>query len=366
MAMSYLTDHPATDENFLTHVEDILASYLAERGAQVSELDPMLTPVVQALKDFVQGGGKRIRPTFVWWGWRGAGGQLTDLVGVRAALRVGAAVELIQACALIHDDLIDSSLLRRGTPTIHRRFASFHTSAGWAGNPESFGCAAAILLGDVALAWADDLVMDVISDHPELIRIRPAWQAMRTEVLAGQFLDVRAQASDDEQVASAQRVNELKTAAYTVQRPLHLGALVADAPADLIARYLEFGKDLGVAFQLRDDELGVFGDPLVTGKPAGDDLREGKRTALIALGISKSNPAQAKSLAQALGNDHLTQADVAQARRTLIEVGALAELETTIEALRAEALAILAKAALPTPAAQALQSLAQSITNRSH
>ena len=204
-------------------------------------------------------------------------------------LRAISALELLQGAALIHDDLIDASATRRGRPTVHVAFARRHADAGWQGRPARFGAAAAILLGDLALVWAEDMFRTSGLSHDMLDRSATPWQAMRTELLGGQFLDVLNQSTGDTSTRAALQVDRYKTAAYTVERPLHIGAAIAGADAELVAAYRKFGADVGVAFQLRDDLLGVFGDPEVTGKPAGDDLREGKRTVLLALAVERAD-----------------------------------------------------------------------------
>ena len=221
-------------------------------------------------------------------------------------LRVCAALELVQACALVHDDIIDSSASRRGHPTVHVAFAQRHRAHGWSGDPRGYGDAVAILLGDLALAWADDMVRESGVDHAAAARLAPVWSAMRTEVLGGQLLDITGEVTGDESEQTALRIDRYKTAAYTIERPLHLGAALADADPDLIAAYRGFGTDIGIAFQLRDDLLGVFGDPAVTGKPSGDDLRDGKRTVLVALALRRADatdPAVATLLREGIGTD---------------------------------------------------------------
>ncbi|HWM06568.1 MAG TPA: polyprenyl synthetase family protein, partial [Actinophytocola sp.] len=267
------------------HVEDFLARYLAERRAELPELAATFAQAVDTLSDFALRGGKRLRPTFAWWAWRAAGGP-ADGPQARAVLHAVSALELIQTCALVHDDLMDASELRRGRPTVHVRFTEAHRAGGWLGEPERFGMAAAILLGDLALAWADDMFSGAALTPRMREAAREPWQAMRAEMFAGQYLDVLAQAEGDESEERALGVARLKTAAYTVERPLHMGVAFAGAGPATIEAVRTFGTDIGVAFQLRDDLLGVYGDTVVTGKPAGDDLREGKRTLLVALGLA--------------------------------------------------------------------------------
>jgi geranylgeranyl diphosphate synthase, type I len=252
-----------------------LAEFLGSRPH--ADLAPEL---VDELSRLVLGGGKRVRPTFAWWGWCAAGGD-ADGPRARTTVRVLIALELLQGCALVHDDVMDRSTTRRGRPAAHVAFATRHQRARWAGEGRLYGDSAAILVGDLALAWADDALVTAGLDGAALARAWVPWQAMRTEMMAGQHLDLLAGARREESLEQVLRVARYKTAAYTVERPLHLGAALADAPADLVDALREFGRDLGVAFQLRDDLLGVFGDSAVTGKPVGDDLREGKRTPLM-------------------------------------------------------------------------------------
>jgi geranylgeranyl diphosphate synthase type I len=243
----------------------------------------------------------------------------------------------------VHDDIIDASTTRRGFPTVHVEFADRHRASGWRGRPEQFGAAVAILLGDLALAWADDMVREAGLEPAATARIAPVWSAMRTEVLGGQFLDIAGEVSADESVPAAMRVNRYKTAAYTIERPLHLGAALAGADDALITAYREFGTDIGLAFQLRDDLLGVFGDPEVTGKPSGDDLRSGKRTVLYALALESADardPGAARLLRESIGSD-LSDADVERLRTVITELGAVERVERRIAALTDTALATL-------------------------
>lgn len=243
----------------------------------------------------------------------------------------------------MHDDIIDASTTRRGFPTVHVEYADRHRAAQWLGVPERFGEAVAILLGDLALVWADDMLREAGLDAATAARVTPVWSAMRTEVLGGQFLDIAGESAGDESVEAALRVNRYKTAAYTIERPLHLGAALAGADDALIDAYRRFGTDVGIAFQLRDDLLGVFGDPEVTGKPSGDDLRAGKRTVLFALALAAADatdPAAARLLRDGIGTD-LTDRRVEEMRAVMTGLGAVARVEERITALTEEAFAAL-------------------------
>jgi geranylgeranyl diphosphate synthase type I len=349
------------------HVEDVLAGYLAERRAELPELARTFAQAVDALSDFALRGGKRLRPTFAWWAWRAAGGE-PDGPRADAVLHAVSALELIQTCALVHDDIMDASELRRGHPTVHVRFTEAHRAGGWLGEPERFGTAAAILLGDLALAWADDMFESAPLEPDMRAAARGPWQAMRAEMFAGQYLDVLAQAEGDESEERALGVARLKTAAYTVERPLHLGVALAGAGPETVEAVKTFGTDIGVAFQLRDDLLGMFGDTEVTGKPAGDDLREGKRTLLMSLGLGYATragrTADADLLRGALGDPDLRPRTLTRVRELLAELGAVDELERRIEKLTSSALTALDSAGLVDAGATRLRDLAVAATRR--
>ena len=357
----------ATDVDLSTGIERALSVYLEDRIADSTAIDPAFGRATESLADFVLGGGKRLRPTFAWWGWRGAGGSV-DAAEAEAVLRAISALELLQGAALIHDDLMDASATRRGRSTVHVAFARQHADAGWQGRPARFGAAAAILLGDLALVWADDMFRTAGLSHAELDRTAGPWQAMRTELLGGQFLDVLNQSTGDTSTRAALRVDRYKTAAYTVERPLHIGAAIAGAGPDVISAYRRFGADIGVAFQLRDDLLGVFGDPEVTGKPAGDDLREGKRTVLIATAVERAeqrgDAAARDAVLAAVGNPDLDTVGVQRMRGLLTELGAVQAVEQRIAALTGSALDALSAADIVEPAASQLADLAITATRR--
>ncbi len=319
-------------------------------------IDPVVGEAATMLREFTMNGGKRIRPTLLYAGWRcgvsevGRSPAPGDGDNPAEALRAGAAIELIQACALIHDDIIDRSDTRRGRPTIHRAVETAHTDAAWSGDPSAFGMAGAILIGDLALSWADDLFhgVGVAEELPAGALRRGAarragavWAAMRTEVLGGQILDIVNESRGNESVSAAYRVMEFKTAAYTVARPLELGATLAGGSPALINALRSVGHDLGIAFQLCDDLLGVFGDPEQTGKPSGDDLVAGKRTALIAVGLNRAGAATGGELRGLIGRE-LSTDELVRARSILVDVGAVADMEQRIDRLDERAQATIA------------------------
>jgi len=258
--------------------------------------------------------------------------------------------------------VMDGSDTRRGQPSVHRRFALIHEKASWSGSANAFGEGAAILLGDLALTWADEMLF--LSGLPDvaLLHAKPTYDRMRIELMAGQYLDLLEQARGGGSVERALRVARYKAAKYTVEGPLHLGGSLAGAPPNLLASYSAYGLPLGEAFQLRDDLLGVFGDPEVTGKPAGDDLREGKRTVLIALAEERATGAQRSLIRRHLGDPSLTAAGVADLREVLSDTGALAHVERLIATLTETAVEALSD--IRDPARSVLADLALAATTR--
>jgi geranylgeranyl diphosphate synthase type I len=339
---------PLDRDDLRIRVSAALRAQLHRQRGRLALVGPELGPVADALADFLDG-GKRLRPAFAYWGYRAAGKP-----GSEGLVRAVGALELVQACALIHDDVMDGSDTRRGKPAVHRRFAAMHAAEGWRGSAEGFGTAAAILLGDTCLIWADEMLDSSGLDAAALERARPVWDEMRTEIMAGQYLDVLAQAQGGHSVDRAIRVVRYKAAKYTVERPLHLGAALAGAGPDVVEALSRYGLPLGEAFQLRDDVLGVFGDPAETGKPAGDDLREGKRTLLLAYAAERADATQEALLDRYLGAPDLDVAGVEALRRT----------EERITSLTRRALDALAAAPVDAEAANALAELAGAATSR--
>ncbi len=354
---------PTGMSDLSARVTAALAAFMERAGKTLAGVGPELGPVTEATAEFVLAGGKRLRPAFCYWGWRGAGAADSDqLVSAAAAL------ELLHACALIHDDVMDGSDTRRGRPAIHRRFTALHQEGGWNGSADGFGTSAAILLGDLCLVWADQMFSECGLPDAALRQALPVYSEMRVELMAGQYLDVLASVlpgtSGSEATERALRVARFKSAKYTIERPLHLGGTLAGGSEELLAAYSAYGLPLGEAFQLRDDVLGVYGDPAVTGKPAGDDLREGKHTALVALAGQRATAAEATELERLVGDPDLDAAGVRRCRTIIAETGALAEVEELIARRASEARQALESPAVDAAAAAALLALAAAATDR--
>ena len=344
-------------------IDEALYAFVDSQRPLLDAVSSDLAPLVAAL-DALLSGGKRLRPAFCYWGWRGAGGD-----HVPELFTAAASLELLQAGALIHDDVMDGSDTRRGQPAAHRRFGALHRESGWRGSAEAFGAGGAILLGDVCLTWCDEMFQGCGLPGEALRRGRPIFDRMRTEVMCGQYLDLVGQARGrlpdaHAMVEAALRVIRFKSAKYTVERPLELGAALAGAGPREIEALSAYGLPLGTAFQLRDDVLGVFGDPAETGKPAGDDLREGKRTVLVALTLERASAARAQTVERLLGDPELGADGVETLRSIIVDTGALDACERMIDRYAADASAALAAASLTDEARGALSELTVAATAR--
>jgi isopentenyl-diphosphate delta-isomerase type 1 len=339
-------------------VEEILGAYLDERTSELAAIDPNLVAVAEEVAGLIAAGGKRLRPAFVYWGHRATG------AGHDASVYyVAAAVEMLHTFALLHDDVMDRAATRRGRPTAQRSFAEVHRADGLAGDATWFGTSAAILAGDLAFVWADDLLERAGLTATALSRVRGVFTTLRTEVMAGQYLDLRLDGLAGADVASARRVALLKSGRYTVTRPLALGQTIAcDHDTDTADALRVYGDALGLAFQMRDDVLGLLGDPAVTGKSSMSDLREGKRTVLALRALALATTSERAVLERALGNPELDDTDAERCREIITSSGALASVETLIRTQHAAA--VEAVAGLPQPARTALRSLASTVVRR--
>jgi len=355
---------PTRPQRELVHsIEWLLADFLTGEVAELAALDPALGEFARVARDAVLAGGKRLRPTFAYWGWRGMAGARPPVGPLLPAL---AALELLHAFALVHDDVMDASATRRGRPTAHERFAAAHRARRHRGDPGRFGDAAGVLVGDLCLVWADRLMATAAVPPTVLLAARRSYDRMRVEAVAGQYLDVLGEAAPGHwSLDRALRVARHKTASYTVAHPLDFGAELAgahprpDATAVRVA-YRRYGRAVGEAFQLRDDLLGVYGDPRLTGKPTGDDLRSGKPTALLMLARQLASRAQRAEL------DRAEAGPAALARRAAVveETGAVSRLEQLIDDRVGAAVTALDAAPLDPPVRAALTGLARAATNR--
>ena len=311
-------------------VQQALDEHLVRQREVLVGLGPPMTPLVDAVADLLAG-GKRLRAAFLYWGWRALGQP--DGPGV---VRAASAMEIFQAAALLHDDVMDNSDLRRGRPAAHRTFGTWHQQQEWSGDAQRFGHAAAILAGDLCLNWTDEAFATSGLPAAALQRARPEFDRMRTQLMGGQFLDILEGARGWRDLDLAARLERCRTvirhksARYSVEQPLLIGADAAGASAVTRAGLARYGAALGEAFQLRDDVLGVFGDPGQTGKPAGDDLREGKHTVLVAYALAHADPDGVALVEASLGAPDLDEEAVQSLREVLVRSTALRRTEELI------------------------------------
>jgi geranylgeranyl diphosphate synthase, type I len=336
-------------------VERRLAELVEEERHRWASLDEGLAAPFDSLASLLLSGGKRLRPAFCFWGFVGAGGDPDD----QRAIDAGAAFELLHAFALFHDDVMDGSATRRGERTTHLVFADRHEAGAWIGEARRFGEGVAILVGDLAFVYADMLL------HSAPWEAIAVWNELRVELNIGQYLDIVGTATAERHPDRAHRIARYKSGKYTVERPLHLGALLAapERSAELVPALSAYGLPLGDAFQLRDDVLGAFGDSELTGKPVGDDLREGKPTPLLAIATGRATAAQ-EAVLRRVGAADLGDDEVAAIQDVLVATGALAELEAEIQQLAETAVLALPAAGLIPEAEQALTDLAHYVAWR--
>jgi geranylgeranyl diphosphate synthase type I len=368
-------------ENVLSQVQVNLDNFCSKQRSDFEAISSDLVPVVDYTHSLLQG-GKRFRALFCYWAWRASLSESSYHQSEQeineseqAIAGIAASLEMFHAAALVHDDLLDQSDTRRGAPAIHKRFESLHKEKQWAGAPERFGVAGSVLVGDLMLGWSSEIFGNALLHSPNReieSACRDEFSLMRVEVMAGQYLDVLEEnaattRSVKEGVGRAEKVILYKTAKYSIEAPLRIGAAFAGADQSTLNEFTKFGIPLGIAFQLRDDILGVFGDPSVTGKPAGDDLREGKRTVLVALtreALTEQSPSMADSFEELLTSRELDSQQIAFMQKLIQESGALAKTERMITELADRSLDSLESSSLEETAKSALKSLALKVINR--
>ncbi|AVG23938.1 geranylgeranyl diphosphate synthase [Pontimonas salivibrio] len=360
---------------FVDIIDSQLQRFFDQKADEVAEISADLAPLIDYSRSLLRG-GKRFRARFCFWGWRSIAGltnQPHPQTGDHPAFELATALEMFHAAALVHDDIMDRSDTRRGELSAHRHFEEHHKGSGFGLDAGHYGESTALLVGDLMLAWSSELVTQALSGVtvPSVIAgTRREFHRMWNEVTLGQYLDIHEESawptvSDDERFHRAMRVVTFKSAKYSMEAPLLLGASMADASDNQLRQLAHFGLPLGVAFQLRDDLLGVFGDPEETGKPAGDDLREGKRTVLIALAEAQMSPGVKGVFNDMLGNPEVTDEQIAIMQHTLRDTGAVDRVETIITESSQRALSALETDLLDGEAVAELRNLADAVVSRS-
>lgn len=357
-------------------IQNQLDAFCDEKRAELSAISDDLLPIIDYTQELLSG-GKRFRALFAYWAWASAlpaDANPKELIEkADAIVGIAAALEIFHAAALVHDDLMDQSNTRRGQPAIHKRFEALHETNGFLGSAERFGQSGSVLVGDLMLNWSSEVFGTAVVNAPnsEVEQLcRHEFSKMRFEVMAGQYLDVLEENAAplrplSEAVTRAENVMLYKTAKYSLEAPLLIGASFAGADSELLRGLSNFGIPLGLAFQLRDDILGVFGDPEVTGKPAGDDLREGKRTVLVALTLQNLPTSVARIFNDLLSERELEDEQIKFMQQAIRDSGALKRTEQMIEEYGDRAIETLAGLELEATAKQKLTELANKVMNRS-
>lgn len=365
-------------ENLLELIQAQLDQFCDQQRKDFEVISTDLIPLIDYSKALLSG-GKRFRALFTYWSWVGAlavseprQSQEQLAASSEAMIGITAALEMFHAAALVHDDLLDQSDTRRGAPAVHKRFETLHESSVWAGSAQRFGMAGSVLVGDLLLSWSSEIFGRALQGSATRqieLACRDEFSKMRTEVMAGQYLDVLEENAAltrplDEAVGRANRVMLYKTAKYSIEAPLLIGAAFAGADPALLRGLSAFGIPLGMAFQLRDDILGVFGDPAVTGKPAGDDLREGKRTVLVGLTRETLRPSVASVFDDMLTSRSLNEEQITFLQQTIVSCGALEKTERMIDDLADQAFEALSMLDIAPNARENLRMLAQKVIRR--
>ncbi|GAA2176567.1 geranylgeranyl pyrophosphate synthase IdsA [Arthrobacter parietis] len=357
---------PVQDEQdrFRKSLTEATSRFLSAQRSILETVSSDSAVLVDAIERLASG-GKKMRPLLCYWGWRGAGGAADD----DGVVLAGMSLELFQAAALIHDDIIDRSDLRRGAPSVHKQFETLHDDGGWHLDAGHFGTGAAILAGDLCLSLSEEAFASITAAPKRTAEARAIFNRMRTEVMAGQYLDLLEEAvgpdrHPDVAVQQALSIVRFKSAKYSTEHPLCIGGALAGASPSLLAGYSGFALPLGEAFQLRDDLLGVYGNPALTGKPAGDDLREGKRTVLIAKALQACSADQARTLNAGLGREGLSQDEVLELQRIIDATGARDEVEALIAERARASYKSLEALPLDPPCRDALSVLAEAAVTR--
>lgn len=323
-----LAELPLDQPALVRAIDVVLDEFLTAKAVMADQRQHVPVEAVELVRSPLGAGGKRLRPVLCVAGWSAGG---TAAVPPGMVLRVAASLEMFHAFALIHDDVIDDSSQRRGQPNMHRVLAGRHGQGRSADAARWLGMSGAILIGDVALAWSDELIHTAGLDPGHLAELLPLIDLMRSEVMYGQYLDIMTTGRPTADVGLALRIARFKTAKYTIERPLHVGATLAGAPQQVIEALSAYAVPLGEAFQLQDDLLGVFGHPEHTGKPNLDDLRDGKHTALIAAALQRATVAQQRTFARLVSNPSLDEEQAQHVRHVLHKTEARQTIESMIQ-----------------------------------
>lgn len=347
----------SVDDDFPQQVRHELTDFLAARDSEITQQGAEVREWLEHLWRFLQR-GKFLRPRFAYLGW------LARAEGSTAALRAAASFELLHAFALIQDDVMDESRVRRGQPTVHRALSASHADPA-PSRRQRFGESAATLLADLCLVWAGQMLHTCGLPTAAVGRAYPYYDSMRQELAVGQYLDLRSTYRTDPSAADAFQIARMKSARYTVTGPLVVGASLAGAEPAVRRGLGYYGDAIGEAFQMRDDLLGLFGDPAVTGKPADGDLGRGTVTTAVTMAFERADPTQRQALRRLLDEPSTDSEHVARLRELVLDTGAAAALDAKISERVEIGTRTLHTIAMPESSRTELTAMARACTIRS-
>lgn len=335
--------------------------YLDQVIKEAEKTDVFMTSIVKYFKKTILAGGKRIRPIMMYWGYVAAGGKNRAEI-----IKTSVSIELIHAFLLIHDDIVDRDDFRRGKKTLHAKYRDYHKKFLLGDESDHFGMSIALISGDFVYSLGNQILFSSKFSSDIVLCALNKMQDIVGLTCVGEMQDIYMEYSKNVTNKDILTMYENKTARYTFDGPLKLGAILGGADDIFCEKMSAFAMPIGIAFQVRDDILGIFGDEKKTGKPVGSDISEGKKTLLVNYALKRSSTNQKKKLVSLLGKKDLTQNDIANFQDILIKTGAKSEVDTYVDTLIAQAEDAVRAMLLPQDAQKFLLLLAQHLNNRQH
>ena len=350
----------AQQEEIKSRIDKAIASFLDDKIKEASQVSEASKLLMQNIKEFSLRKGKRIRPLMVVYGFKCFSQEKEEEI-----IKVSIASELLHDYLLIHDDIMDESDLRRGEPTFHKVYEKIYSEKGLSG-VEQYAENSSLLAGDVLAALAVEPILE--ADFPAELKVRAVKRFCETNSLTGfgQELDVLLELNKEAKAQDVNLVHTLKTAKYTIEGPLHIGAILAGATKEQLKVLSDYAIPAGRAFQIQDDILGVFGSEEKVGKPIDSDLKEGKKTLLIIHALENGSSEQKKRLLEILGNQSISMQDVEDARKIIQETGSLEHSKKLAHELAHKALEVAQKTDFKEEGKQFLISIADKLVSRDY
>lgn len=346
-------------QNYKKILDRKLVVFFRERIREARKINPLAVQAAENLRDLTLAGGKRVRAAFMYWGYKAAGGKEDEKI-----IEASMSIELTHIFLLIHDDIIDQDGFRHGVPTIHKRYETIARQFYKRKDPFHFGNSMAIIIGDMAAAAGNAIIFNSRFSAEKILEALDKLQDIVRDTVAGEMMDVILEARGKATEKEISEVHKSKTAKYTVEGPLHLGALLAGADKNFLKVLSDYAVPVGVAFQIQDDILGVFGNEKKLGKPVCSDLREGKQTLLVLKAVEKGNSVQRKFIKNVLGNRNITRQEVEKFREIVVNTGSLDYSKKLAKNLVSKGVSAMEKSAISKDAKDFLVGIAEYIVSR--